>query len=183
MNELRHTSSSERTLEQRDLEVMRPARENAPRPRKPSVLREVTTGIVCFCGERFGEQQALEFMLHLRAEVGEVLDWRERKLRQKRESRRRVETPEKRARKREHDRLIQRRRMQDPEKRARHNEQAALSQRRRMQDPEYRARRNEQHRLSMQRRAQDPEKRARRNEQERRRRARRKAERVQAGES
>src|SRR6266705_1062633 len=80
MSELRHTSSPERTLEQRDLESLRPARENAPRPRKPSVLREVTNGIVCFCGERFGESQALEFMLHLRAEVGEVLAEHEQKL-------------------------------------------------------------------------------------------------------
>jgi len=48
------------------------------RPRKPRsapVLREVTSGIVCFCGERFGESQALEFMLHLRAELGETLKW------------------------------------------------------------------------------------------------------------
>jgi hypothetical protein len=70
------TSSAERTLDQRDLAAMRP--QAAPRTRKPRsapVLREVTSGIVCFCGERFGEHQALEFMLHLRAEVGGVLSW------------------------------------------------------------------------------------------------------------
>ena len=40
------------------------------RSRSRSALREVTSGIICFCGEQFSETQALEFMLHLRAEVG-----------------------------------------------------------------------------------------------------------------
>jgi hypothetical protein len=56
---------------------MRPAAPAKPRtPRKQAEKRAVTGGIVCFCGERFTESQALEFMLHLRAEVGEVLEWR-----------------------------------------------------------------------------------------------------------
>ena len=74
-SKLRRTSGPERTLTQRELAAMRPAAAVARR-RQPSgipALREVTSGIVCFCGERFGENQALEFMLHLRKEVGEDL--------------------------------------------------------------------------------------------------------------
>ena len=113
------TSSSTRTLDERDLAALRPAIEVPlrDRRRKPAALREVTSGVVCFCGERFGEHQALEFMLHLRAEVGEYLT--------------RIE------RRRTVDRETARRRMADPataEKvRARHRE----SERRRRQDPEY----------------------------------------------
>jgi hypothetical protein len=74
-SKLRATSSAERTLDARDLAAMRPVVQPARKPKTASrpALREVTSGIVCFCGERFGEAQALEFMLHLRAEVGEEL--------------------------------------------------------------------------------------------------------------
>ena len=84
----RYTSRAEGFRTAEEIEALRPIAEPKPRaPRKAGnpALRQVTNGIVCFCGERFGESQALEFMLHLRAEVGEVLEWRERKLRQDRE--------------------------------------------------------------------------------------------------
>lgn len=132
-SELRATSSRARTLDQRDLAALRPARENAPRQRKPAVLREVTSGIVCFCGERFGESQALEFMLHLRGEVGADLEILERR--------------------RQRDRDLKQRHGADPEYRARqnasHRERYATDseyrlriverQRRRRADPEYRS--------------------------------------------
>lgn len=69
-NKLVGYSSETRTIDQREMARLRPAKKNAPRPRAKPILREVTSGIVCFCEERFGEHQALEFMLHLRAEIG-----------------------------------------------------------------------------------------------------------------
>ena len=145
-SKLTGVSSPERTLDQKDLAALRPAA--PPRPRKPRTappLREVTSGIVCFCGERFGEAQSLEFMLHLRAEVGEDLALLDRWRRSRREG--------------------QRRRLSDPEYRARHVAQGNKSRRERMADPEYRARVNAQRRERMA----DPEKRARKNTQNRER--------------
>ena len=76
-NQLRRTSSPERTLTQRELAAMRPAVETPRRQsRRVAPLREITSGVICFCcGERFGEAQALDFMLHLRAKFGETLSW------------------------------------------------------------------------------------------------------------
>ncbi len=131
--ELRGTSSAGRTLDQRDLASLRPQIAPKPKPRRAApVLREVTSGIVCFCGQRFGESEALEFMLHLRAEVGEVLNWQKR-----------IRT---------RDRVRWARRKADPENRARLNEQARASRARRMADPEYRARLKEQDRARRARR-------------------------------
>jgi hypothetical protein len=164
------TSSSTRTLDERDLSSLRPAKENAPRPRKPTVLREVTNGIVCFCGERFGESESLEFMLHLRAEVGEVLDWRERYRERERERHQKAwRDPEYRERQ-------SRRKQQyaaDPAYRERERERQRERNRKRWADPEYREAMNAR---SRELRA-DPEYRERYNAQTRERRARKKAER------
>lgn len=77
------TSSTRRTLTKEDLAAMRP--QAPPRPRKrrspaaapppprPAASEAVFAGIVCFCGQRFGPEQAAEFMTHLRAEVGRDL--------------------------------------------------------------------------------------------------------------
>ena len=85
-NQLRRTSGPERTLTQRELAAMRPAVETPRRqPRRVASRSEVTSGIICECGERFSEAQALEFMRHLRAEFGEILNWaaRERERRRR----------------------------------------------------------------------------------------------------
>jgi hypothetical protein len=120
------------------------------RPRPAPVLREVTSGIVCFCGERFGEHQALEFMLHLRAEVGEHLEKLERWRESYRQSHRRLrEDPEWRERDKAQKRAYtarpevqaaQRAYRRTPEYRARQR----AHNRARRQDPEYRARENAQ---------------------------------------
>lgn len=71
---LRGTYSDKRSLGPRDLAALRPASPRPRRPRGPAApAPETGHGIACFCGERFGEGQALDFMLHLRAEVGEDL--------------------------------------------------------------------------------------------------------------
>ena len=115
------------------------------------VRNEVTNGIVCFCGERFGEPQALEFMLHLRAEYGEVLEWRERQ------------------------RAIRRKYAIKPEVREQRN---ALLRQQYRDDPEYRARKDERNRqYKRDRRATDPEYRARERQRDRERKARKKVER------
>lgn len=79
-SELRAVSSAERTLDPRTLAAMRSAGQRKARQRRiaQSSAPEISSGIVCFCGERFEEDRALEFMLHLRAEYGEVLEWQER---------------------------------------------------------------------------------------------------------
>src|SRR4029077_16292887 len=64
------------------LRPMVPAKPRAPRKAPPKVA--VSSGIVCFCGERCAECQGLELMKHRRAEYGEVLQWRERHLETKR---------------------------------------------------------------------------------------------------
>jgi hypothetical protein len=80
-----YTSTAEGFRDAKEIAGLRAIPEARPRaPRKAPVKRAVSSGIVCFCGERFAESQALEFMLHLRAEVGEVLEWRERFLTQNR---------------------------------------------------------------------------------------------------
>lgn len=134
------TSSSERTLDERELSSLRPAKQNAPRPRKPTVLREVTKGIACFCGERFGEHQALEFMLHLRAEVGDDLAYLEgiRSYRKARWEQIR-QNPQRAAQERARVAESARRRRSDPEAREREN---ARRRSRRRSDPEYRERQN-----------------------------------------
>jgi len=73
---LRGHSSDIRTLDSRDLAAMRPQvsprrARRVPRPAPPALppASEIVGGVVCFCGERFAETQALEFMRHLRAEV------------------------------------------------------------------------------------------------------------------
>lgn len=176
------TSSAERTLDQRDLSSLRPARENAPRPRKPSVLREVTTGIVCFCGERFGEHQALEFMLHLRAEVGEVLDWRERTLTRKRELQRQMRAdPERWERELVKAREYWQRRHADPQYRERELAKGREYQRQRYADPQYRERLNARRReLRAERIATDPQYREREKARRRERHQKEKAEREAA---
>lgn len=94
---------------------MRPMAEPKPRAARKGAgpaLRQVTNGIVCFCGERFGESQALEFMLHLRAEYGEELGILERRRKYEREywPRRRREDPEYLERERNYQRDYQRKR-------------------------------------------------------------------------
>lgn len=83
--------------------------DGAPRagPRKPRsapVLREVTSGIVCFCGEQFTEAQAIEFMRHLREEFAydlEVLD--RTRARWRRDNQKQMDKPEQRERHRIRD--------------------------------------------------------------------------------
>lgn len=85
---LRGTSSSTRTLTARDLAAMRPDRTGARQRRPAERAREASAavrGVVCLCGRPFGEDEAVEFMLHLRAEVGadlrllaKVRQWRRR---------------------------------------------------------------------------------------------------------
>jgi len=57
------------------------ALEHADEP--PPASETIFAGIVCFCGQRFGPEQAAGFMIHLRAEVGadlqllaKVREWR-----------------------------------------------------------------------------------------------------------
>jgi hypothetical protein len=101
---LRGHSSGVRTLDAADLAAMRPqapprrrSRSRTAAPAAPPVPRAsetVAAGVMCFCGQRFGPDQAVEFMIHLRAEVGEDL----RQLDRFRENRRRSEsTPARKA--------------------------------------------------------------------------------------
>ena len=147
---LRGTSSATRTMDQREIAALRPAAAPPARPRKaPAPARQVTSGIACFCGERFAETEALAFMLHLRAEVGDDLARLERRRARNREyERERRKDPEWRERRNE--------RRKDPEYRARER----ANERERRKDPEYRARMNERERE----RRKDPEWRERRNE-------------------
>lgn len=190
----------ERDLDEQQLAEMRPAIQSAPRPRKPRVPRELTSGIECFCGERFGEHQALEFMLHLRAEMGEYLRRVEhtRKYVREYQARRRTNDPEWRERR---SAAIRARRANDPEWREHKNAEVREWHARKQADPEYRAQKNARNReryaeqradpewrernnarvrARRQVRMQDPEARARKNAQERERRARKKAEREAA---
>lgn len=69
-----YTSKAEGFRLEAEIEALRPI--PTPKPRKPrsaSALREVTSGIVCFCGERFWEGEGENFLRHLRDEVGEDL--------------------------------------------------------------------------------------------------------------
>ena len=163
-----YTSKAEGFRPTREIESLRPMAEPKPRaPRKAAnpALRQVTNGIVCFCGERFGESQALEFMLHLRAEVGEVLEWAGSKRTVIREaSRRRRADPETRERLNRQ----QRERMRDPERR----ERKYARERERTKTPEVHTKRMEGQRQ----RRKDPEVLARQAAQARDRRARKKAE-------
>lgn len=90
-------------------------------PAKPARGAVVTSGIVCFCGERFSEDQALEFMKHLRAELGRDLAILERQRKRWRE--RYAADPEKF---REKQRARSSRSRADPEKRRRAAERARL---------------------------------------------------------
>ena len=68
------TSSNARTLDTHGLAALRPAAPRTRRtPRATSPAPEVSRSIACFCGQVFGEDQAIAFMLHLRAEVGDDL--------------------------------------------------------------------------------------------------------------
>jgi hypothetical protein len=97
---------------------MRGAAQQAGRRRRtaPEAVREVTGGIVCFCGKRFGEDEALELMLHLRAEYGEELARAER-IREywRGADRKRNADPAKRAARREKYKARIRERRDDPE--------------------------------------------------------------------
>lgn len=162
------TSSSTRTLDQRDLAALRPM--PAPRPRasrKQPERRAVANGIVCFCGERFAESQALEFMLHLRAEVGEVLMWRDRQRAYFLKRNKRPETYE----------YIREyvRRPEVRERRRAYLQRPEVAERRRERQRGY------NHQWRMQRQQEDPEWRERENAKARERYARRKAEREKAG--
>jgi hypothetical protein len=110
------------------------------RPRKPRsapVLREVTSGMMCFCGERFPESRALEFMRHLRAEVGEKLDWADRvreKTRQREmryRNKRYAEDPEYRERAKARARERYRRIQADPVRHREYVERQVVAKRRR----------------------------------------------------
>jgi hypothetical protein len=84
-----YTSTADGYRDAKEIAALRPVAPAKPRaPRKRSAPISVSTGIVCFCGERFSEAQSLEFMKHLRAEYGEVLEWRERTLTRGREAHR-----------------------------------------------------------------------------------------------
>lgn len=142
-----YTSKADGFRTAEEIAAMRPITEPKPRaPRKAAspALRQVTNGIVCFCGERFGEHQALEFMLHLRAEVGDLADYRERRRRPGRVaamSPERIETRRERDRRnRERERI---RMAEDPAYRERVMERRRRDTARKRQryatDPEYRA--------------------------------------------
>ena len=73
MNTPVYTSKAEGFRPAEEIAALRPIPEPKPRRKRKTELRQVTNGIVCFCGERFGESDALDFMLHMRAEVGEDL--------------------------------------------------------------------------------------------------------------
>lgn len=77
----RYTSTADGFRTAEEIAALRPVAPARPRsPREKTEKREVTSGIVCFCGERFSEDRALEFMLHLCAEAGNVLRWYELRL-------------------------------------------------------------------------------------------------------
>lgn len=166
-----YTSKAEGFRTAEEIAAMRPIADPKPRaPRKPGnpALRQVTNGIACFCGERFGESQALEFMLHLRAEVGGELAWAADKRRRMRESYHRyIRQPE------SHERRLQyeAERRQRPSRRERKREY----DRKRAADPVIRERRLKQKREYEAKRRQDPARRERQREYERQYRARKKA--------
>jgi hypothetical protein len=154
----RYTSKAEGFRTAEEIAAMRPVA--APKPRalrkagNPG-LRQVTNGIVCFCGERFGEAQSLEFMLHLRAEVGEHLARAERL--------------------RAYSRNYHKEHSTDPEwRKARSVRETARAAARKATDPEWAERRRAQQRES------DRRHREERNARRRERRAREKAEREAA---
>jgi hypothetical protein len=148
---LRGTSSATRTLTARELAAMRPGAVPKERaPRRPREAPGIERSIACFCGEVFAEGQAVEFMLHLRAEVGDDL----RLLAKVRQWRRNTTSrPEYRARARaararkladpavreERNRRERERRAADPG----HAERRREYERSRAADPGYRGRRNE----------------------------------------
>lgn len=160
MNEARlvHSTSADRTRDAEEIASLRPVTvAKGPRSRPARRPTEVANGIVCFCGQRFTEAQALAFMLHLRAEVGEVLEWRAEVRRRGREYQRnrRATDPDWVEQKKANDRA----RYQDPEV-AEHAKAAARERYRQLaQDPEWREQKNQRHRT--------PEARARSRERER----------------
>ena len=175
-----YTSTADGFRTAEEIAALRPMAEPKPRaPRKTTAKPSVSSGIVCFCGVRFSEAQSLEFMLHLRAEVGEDLAVLERlRDRRRKDSRRRYadpvigarireqmaeyrRTPEQLARKAEYDR----RRREDP----------AIRERKREQGRQYRSRKKAEG-VSVHK-ALTPEQRERKNALSRQSRARQKAER------
>jgi hypothetical protein len=165
----RYTSTAEGFRDAKELARLRPVKANAPRPRKPAGKPAVVaSGIVCFCGERFSEAQSLEFMKHLRAEVGRDLALVNRRRAYYREWMKEYSKRpgvRERATERERERIAT-----DPEYRERRHAAA----RERSRNPEVRARANERKRERI---ATDPEYRDRVYAQNRASAARKKAER------
>lgn len=86
-----YTSTAEGFRDEKFINSLRRPAEPKPRaPRKAPVKRVASSEIMCFCGERFQLSQAREFMIHLRAEVGEDLATLERWRKGSRESQRRL---------------------------------------------------------------------------------------------
>jgi len=153
---LRGTYSDTRSLGPEDLAAMRPALPPRPRkarakmPQRVSAPAEpVTVSVQCFCGRVFEQADAVEFMRHLREEVGDSLEELARIRRWRKAT---TSSPEYRqrsaARKRERratepgfaERLnaAQRERRQRPEVKAARREYEAS----RRADPQWRERRN-----------------------------------------
>jgi hypothetical protein len=176
----RYTSTADGFRTADEIAALRPVKANAPRPRKASAQRAmVSTGIVCFCSERFSESQALEFMKHLRAEVGDDLAVLERKRQSERRRtreylKRKAEDPEWREQSRARRRARERRRNENPEYHERQKERKRIEQARKRANPDLRASVNQQRREAW---AADPELRERRLAWQREYRVRKKAER------
>ena len=168
------TSTADGHRDKREIAGLRVIPQPKPRaPRKAPVKRDITTEITCFCGERFQLAQAKEFMLHLRAEVGEVLDWKENLRKSQRASHKRYrEKPEIR----ERSKQWQREYRGKPQIRERIAEQR---REREAVNPELRERKRARDRL----RYSTPEYRERRREYDRARYARMKAEREAANDT
>lgn len=78
---LRGTYSDKRSLGPQDLAAMRPSLPPRPRkarakmpPRVSAPAEPVTVSVRCFCGQVFEQADAVEFMRHLRDEVGDSLE-------------------------------------------------------------------------------------------------------------
>lgn len=105
--------------------------------------------MVCFCGERFGQSEAIEFMLHVRAEVGERVATLERRRDRSRAANARYrQQPEAQERRNEYFREYHQRpevKLREQEReRGRAAYRAARKRERRANDPEYRERVNAQ---------------------------------------
>lgn len=167
-----YTSTAEGFRDAKEIAGLRAIPEARPRaPRKQAEKRVVSSGMVCFCGERFSEAQALEFMKHLRAEVGGELAVLERVRAAHRVANM---SAEQRNRKRSGDRIENMSSERITRKRERNREHFRD---RYADDPEYRERKLESGRKYRN----DPENLARKAAKQRERYARKKAEREEAG--